>query len=462
MLQTLQTRFYTDWDFYRRVLAITLPIAIQNVINLGVNMMDIIMLGQLGDTAIAAANLGGQLFIILNVTGFGLASGAAVLIAQYWGKRDMLRIRQIFALSLRFALGASALFTVLGRLFPVQIMHIFATDADVIREGAAYLEWLSVSFVFYSFSNCYIMCLRAVEQVKVSIAVYSSSFFVNVFFNYCFIFGKLGAPELGVRGAALGTIMARLFECAAVLVYMYRIERTVCFTPKWLLRFRSGLFSDYVRNSVPVVSNELLWALGVAVTNLTIGHMGPSFTSAVSIVNVVNNLVSVFIFGMANATAVVVGKTIGEGRLADARRAANSTVVVSVVLSLVGTALLLAGQRPIMSLYNVSQQAHDTALILMTILAAIQPFQAVGTVMVVGVLRGGGDVRTNLILDSGLLWVLAIPLGLLGGFVFHWSAPVVFFCLRCDNIVKSILGFIRLCSGRWVRVVTRADAVQES
>ena len=314
MLQTLQTRFYTDWDFYRRVLAITLPIAIQNVINLGVNMMDIIMLGQLGDVAIASANLGGQLFTILDVVGFGLASGAAVLIAQYWGKRDMLRIRQISALSLRFALGASALFTVLGRLFPVQIMHIFATDADVIREGAAYLEWLSVSFVFYSFSNCYIMCLRAVEQVKVSIAVYSSSFFVNVFFNYCFIFGKLGAPELGVRGAALGTIMARLFECAAVLVYMYRIERTVCFTPKWLLRFRSGLFSDYVRNSVPVVSNELLWALGVAVTNLTIGHMGPSFTSAVSIVNVVNNLVSVFIFGMANATAVVVGKTIGEGR----------------------------------------------------------------------------------------------------------------------------------------------------
>ena len=137
-------------------------------------------------------------------------------------------------------------------------------------------------------------------------------------------------------------------------------------------------------------------------------------------------------------------------------------VAVSVVLSLAASALLLAGQRPVMSLYNVSQQAHDTALILMTILAAIQPFQAVGTVMVVGVLRGGGDVRTNLILDSGLLWVLAIPLGLLGGFVFHWSAPVVFFCLRCDNIVKSVLGFIRLCSGRWVRVVTRPDTAAEA
>lgn len=453
-----------DREFYRTILRISLPAALQALVSFLVVAADDVMVSKLPDGVAAQAAVAqvNSITAFYTATLTGLVSGSAVLIAQYWGKRDMLRIRQIFALSLRFALGASALFTVLGRLFPVQIMHIFATDADVIREGAAYLEWLSVSFVFYSFSNCYIMCLRAVEQVKVSIAVYSSSFFVNVFFNYCFIFGKLGAPELGVRGAALGTIMARLFECAAVLVYMYRIERTVCFTPKWLLRFRSGLFSDYVRNSVPVVSNELLWALGVAVTNLTIGHMGPSFTSAVSIVNVVNNLVSVFIFGMANATAVVVGKTIGEGRLADARRAANSMVAVSVVLSLVGTALLLAGQRPIMSLYNVSQQAHDTALILMTILAAIQPFQAVGTVMVVGVLRGGGDVRTNLILDSGLLWVLAIPLGLLGGFVFHWSAPVVFFCLRCDNIVKSILGFIRLCSGRWVRVVTRADAVQEA
>ena len=461
-MQRFKQYFYTDWSFYKRMLAITIPIALQNVISLGVNMMDTIMLGQLGDVAIASANLGGQLFTILDVVGCGLASGAAVLIAQYWGKRDMLRIRQIFALTLRVVLVVSSLFALVGHFLPRQVLAIYTNDPAVIASGAEYLKLLSISFVLFSFSNCYIMCLRAVEQVRISMVVYGCSFFINVFFNYCFIFGKLGAPEMGVRGAALGTIMARLFECAAVLVYMYRIERTVRFTPGWLLRLRSGLFADYVRNSVPVVSNELLWALGVAVMNLTIGHMGPSFTSAVSIVNVINNLVSVFIFGMANATAVVVGKTIGEGRLEDARRAANSTVAVSVVLSLIATALLLVGQRPVMSLYNVSQLAHDTALTLMTILAAMQPFQAVGTVMVVGVLRGGGDVRTNLILDSGLLWVLAIPLGLLGGFVFHWSAPVVFFCLRCDNIVKSVLGFIRLCSGRWVRVVTRPDAAPEA
>lgn len=261
-----------------------------------------------------------------------------------------------------------------------------------------------------------------------------------------------------MRGAAFGTVMARLFELCATLVYMCFIEKRVCFTPRWLLQLKSGLGRDYVRNSVPVVSNELLWGVGLSVVNLTIGHMGASYTSAMSIVNVFNQLVSVFTFGMSAASAVVVGKTIGEGRIQDAKRAANSSVLVGLCLSLICMTLLLVGRPYILSLYNVSQLAHETAFAMMTILALMQPFQAVGCVMIVGVLRGGGDVRTNLILDSGLQWCLAIPLGLLTGFVLHWSAPVVFFFLRCDNIVKSIAGLIRLRSGKWIRVVTREAA----
>ncbi len=456
-MQRFKAHFYTDWPFYKRLLAITIPIALQNVISLGVNMMDTVMLGQLGDVAIAAANLGGQLFTILDVLGFGLASGAAVLIAQYWGKRDMERIRQIFALTLRVVLVVSFVFSLAGHFFAPQILRIFTTDPEVIQAGAAYLSLLAFSFMLFSFSNCYIMCLRAVEQVRVSMVVYGCSFFINVFFNYCFIFGKLGAPAWGVRGAAFGTIMARLFELCAVLVYMCFIEKTVRFTPRWLLRLKSGLGRDYLRNSVPVVSNELLWGVGMAIINLTIGHMGASYTSAMSIVNVFNQLVSVFVFGMAAASAVVVGKTIGEGRIQDAKRAANSSVLLGLALSFVCMGLLLVGRPHILGLYNVSQLAHDTAVTMITILALMQPFQAVGCVMVVGVLRGGGDVRTNLLLDSGLLWGLAIPLGLITGFGLHWSAPAVFFCMRCDNIVKSVAGLFRLRSGRWIRVVTREN-----
>ena len=457
-MSAFSKHFYTDWSFYKRMLAITIPIALQNVISLSVNMMDTVMLGQLGDVAIAASNLGGQLFTILDVLGFGMASGAAVLIAQYWGKRDLVRIRQIFALTLRIALGVSLLFALVGHFFPQQVLRIYTTDPLVIEAGSQYLRWLSFSFVLFSFSNCYIMCLRAVEQVRVSMMIYGSSFLINIFFNYCFIFGKLGAPALGVRGAALGTVLARLFELCATLVYMCFVEKRVGFTPIWLFRLKSGLLRDYIRNSVPVVSNELLWGIGMSVMNLTIGHMGPSFTSAMSIVIVFNQLVSVFVFGMSAATAVIVGKTIGEGRIQDAQRAANSSVLVSLCLSFISMTVLLVGRPYILGMYNVSQLAHDTAFAMLTILALMQPFQAVGCVMVVGVLRGGGDVRSNLILDSGLQWCLAIPLGLLTGFVLHWSAPAVFFCMRSDNLVKSILGLWRLRSGRWIRVVTKEEA----
>ncbi|WP_395150570.1 MATE family efflux transporter [uncultured Allofournierella sp.] len=456
-MSAFSNHFYTDWSFYKRMLAITIPIALQNVISLSVNMMDTVMLGQLGDVAIAASNLGGQLFTILDVLGFGMASGAAVLIAQYWGKRDLVRIRQIFALTLRIALGVSLLFALVGHFFPQQVLRIYTTDPLVIEAGSQYLRWLSFSFVLFSFSNCYIMCLRAVEQVRVSMMIYGSSFLINIFFNYCFIFGKLGAPALGVRGAALGTVLARLFELCATLVYMCFVEKRVGFTPIWLFRLKSGLLRDYIRNSVPVVSNELLWGIGMSVMNLTIGHMGPSFTSAMSIVIVFNQLVSVFVFGMSAATAVIVGKTIGEGRIQDAQRAANSSVLVSLCLSFISMTVLLVGRPYILGMYNVSQLAHDTAFAMLTILALMQPFQAVGCVMVVGVLRGGGDVRSNLILDSGLQWCLAIPLGLLTGFVLHWSAPAVFFCMRSDNLAKSLLGLWRLRSGRWIRVVTKEE-----
>ena len=454
-MQQFRKFFYTDWSFYKHMLAITIPIALQNVISLSVNMMDTIMLGQLGDVAIASANLGGQLFTILDVLGFGFASGAAVLISQYWGKKDMLRIRQIFALTLRIVLVASSLFALVGHFFPRQVIGLYTKDAAVIASGAEYLSLLSISFVLFSFSNCYIMCLRAVEQVRISMVIYSSSFFINVFFNYCFIFGKLGAPAWGVRGAAFGTIMARLFECCATIFYMCFIEKKVCFTPRWLLNLKSGLAQDYLKNSLPVVSNELLWGVGFSLLNLIIGRMGASYTSAMSIVSVLNQLVSVFTFGMAAASVVVVGKTIGEGRFSDAHRAANSSVLVGLALSFVCMSVLLTIRPYFLSMYNVSQLAYDTAFSMLGILALMQPFQAVSTVMIIGVLRGGGDVRTNLILDSGFLWGLAIPLGVLGAFVFHFSAPVVFFLLRCDNIVKSIVGLIRLKSGRWIRVVTR-------
>lgn len=451
----LREHFYLKKGFLGSVLAITLPIALQNVISLGVNLMDTVMLGQLGDVAITAANLGGQPFSILNILGFGLASGASVLISQYWGKRDMERIRQLFALSLRAVLAAAALFTLVGLVCPRQVLWLFSSEPEVIEASAQYFQVLSLSFLFFSFSNCYIMCLRAVEKVKISMLVYGTSFFVNVFFNYCFIFGNLGMPRMGVRGAALGTVIARAYECVFVLVYMCRVEKSVRFTPRWLLCAKSELLGDYARNSLPVTGNELLWGVGLSVTSAIIGRMSSQFVAASSIANVVVNLITVFIFGMANATAVTIGRTIGEGRAKEARKMANTLLAMSVALGAAVMFILLAVRRPVLGFFSVSDEARDIAYQLLTILACLAPLQAFSTNLLVGVLRGGGDVRINFILDCGLMWAISIPLGILGAFVWNLSAPVVFLLMRADYVLKFFLGLARVKSGRWIRVVTR-------
>lgn len=452
----IQKHFRTDKSFYATVFAITVPIALQNIISLGVNLMDTIMLGQLGDLAITAANLGGQPFFILNILGFGLASGANVLIAQYWGKGDMDRIRRIFALSLRVVLLASGLFTLAGLLVPRQLMSIFSSDPAVIEASVEYLFTLSFSFMLFSLSNCYLMCLRAVEQVKVSMVIYTCSFFINVFFNWCFIFGQLGSPAYGIQGAAMGTVMARAFEFGAVIVYMLFVEKRVGFKPGHLLLNSQGLGKDYLRNSAPVVGNELLWGLGMSMITMTIGRMGSSFVAASSIANVMNQLCGVFTFGIANATAVLCGKTIGSGQgRAAAQRVANSLLVVGELLSLGAMVLLLVLRGPVLQLYDVTAETSTTAYALLTILALLQPVVGFSSVCVVGILRGGGDVNTNFILDCGLLWLEAVPLGLLGAFVFHWSAPVVFFAMRSDNILKTVIALPRVFSGKWIRNVTR-------
>ena len=455
MKSALSRHIYTDPAFYRGLLAITLPIALQNIISLGVNMMDTVMLGQLGDVAIAAANLGGQPFMILNILGFGLASGGSVLIAQYWGRRDLDRIRRLFAMTLRCALAASALFCAACLALPRGILSIYSSEPEVIAAGAEYLSVLALSFLPYSISNCYIMCLRAVEQVKISMIVYGSSFFINVFFNWCFIFGNLGCPALGVRGAAVGTLIARCSEFAMVLVYILFFEKRVRFRPRDLLLPTGGLLGDFFKNCVPVISNELLWGTGFSVLNMIMGHMGSSFVAAYGISNTVNQMVNVFIFGMCNATAVTIGRIIGEGRVEDARRAAWSTLLLSAALSLVVTTVLLAGRGPILTLFAVTPDTRQLASTFLGLMAVMSIFQSLASNLVVGVLRGGGDVRTTLLLDCGLLWALAIPLGLVSAFVLHWSAPVVFVLLRSDNIVKTVLGLLRVKSGRWVRVLTR-------
>ncbi|HJC71858.1 MAG TPA: MATE family efflux transporter [Candidatus Ruthenibacterium merdavium] len=454
MPKRLKDHFIFEKQFLLNMLAIAVPIALQNIISFGVAMMDSVMLGGLGDKAISAANLGGQPFSLLMSIGFGLSSGGSVLIAQYWGRGDVARIRTVMRLSMQIVFTASSLMTLVCLLFPQQVMGLYSSEAEIVAAAAQYLQLVALSYLPYSISNNYIMSLRAVEKVTVSAAIYGTSFFVNVFFNYVFIFGAFGAPALGVRGAAVGTILARCSELLLVTIYMYAKEDTIGFRFSDCFRLKNEMIQDYTRHSLPVLGNELLWGLGISVTAAIIGRIGSVFVTANSIAAVLNQLALVSVIGVGNAAAVITGKLIGEGRMQRAKRAANTILLGSVFVGMFNCAMIFILRPIFLSFYRITPEAYEAAYTVMGVLALLHLSLAIDITCIIGILRGGGDTKTAFAFDCGALWLVSVPMGVLSGLVWGWPVPLVYVMLKLDSPIKTILSLIRLKSGAWIRNVT--------
>ncbi len=444
-----------DRGFYKHLAAIALPIALQNAINFGVQMMDTVMVGALGDTALSAANLAGQPYFIFMVFNFGLASGGSVLIAQYWGKGNVDVVRRVIGMSMRFITITAVLFTAVCVGFPTQIMSLFSTEAEVIARGADYLRVVAFSYIFNGIAACYMMSLRAVENVKLSTMVYSISFFVNIFFNYAFIFGKFGMPELGVVGAAVGTVIARFSECLIVLIYMHFFEKKVGFRIKDMFRWESQLLPDYIRHGLPVIGSELVWSLGSVTQAAIIGRIGSSFVAANSIASVMQQLAMVAMFGLGNAAAVIMGKTIGEGRIEEAKKRGKTMLVLALGVGIAACAIVLLLRNHMVQLYNVSDEVKTLAVQIMGVMGFLIIFGSLEIVSVVGVLRGGGDTKFGFAVDAGCTWLIGVPMGFLAGFV--WKLPVlmVYLCLRSDIPVRVTLCLTRIFREKYIKNVTR-------
>ena len=453
----MKERFMTDRAFYKMVFAITVPIAMQMVISFGVNIMDSVMLGKLGDLAISGASLGGQPFYLLMGLGFGLTSGGSVLIAQYWGKGNADAIRRIMALSLWCVTIASFLLFVACACFPSQIMRIYSDDPAVIDAATQYLQVLAFGFMFYSMSNNYLSSLRAVESVKVSTLIYVVSFFVNVGANYIFIYGNLGMPRLEIRGAALGTVIARGSEFVLAFLYMYFKENKIQFRVSDMFKFDKVLLKDYIANALPVVGNEMLWSLGSSTMAMIMGRIGAVLVAANSISGVIWQLANLFVIGIANAAAVVTGKAIGEGRADESQKIANSLQAMGVASGVFAGIVIMLLRVPFLGLYDVSPETRQVALQIILMQAFLQPLIAYDIICTIGILRGGGDTKMAFLLDCGALWLVGVPLAYFSGLVWSWAPPLVYLMMKMDSPVKDLLLFLRIRSGKWVRNVTRDD-----
>lgn len=450
-----------DKRFYRLLFSIALPIAVQNLITFMVSMVDTLMVGALGEIQLSAVSIANNLFFVLTILMFGLAGGSNIMISQYWGKGNVKTIHKILAIMYRVCLLITGIFIFIALFLPKYFMGIFTTDKAVIDFGASYLRIVCIGYLFYSITNCTIMMLRSVKTVSISIIVYTASLVVNSILNWIFIFGNLGAPELGIRGAAIATVCARITEFSIVLVFMFIYERKIGLKIEHLLKLDKEILKDYVGLCTPVLCNELLWAIGASMISVIVGRMGTEVVAANSINGVAHQFVTVFIFGMSNATAVIIGNTIGEGKKEKAKEYSYSIGIFSVVMGCISGLMILLIKPFVVNFYNVSYSTKLIAMEIMTVTSGIIVFQSLASNFMMGVLRGGGDAKFVLINDLIFMWLVAIPGGFFVAFVLELPVALVFLVIKCDEILKSLTSVYRVISGKWINDVTKDYEFEE-
>lgn len=442
-------------SFYKMTFALVLPMALQNLINVGISSVDVLMLGKVSETVLSAASLASQVQFVMILIFFGLTSGAAVLTAQYWGKGDTKSIETVMGICMRFSLLIAVLFTAVVNLFPEQVMRIFTYEKPVIAEGVKYLRIVSFSYVLMSITMIYLNIMRSVERVVISTVVYLISLISNVIIASLLIFGLFGLPEMGIRGAAIATLSSRALELVCVLVYAARYNKVLHFKLANLLVRDKYLFKDFLVYSIPVTLNELMWGTGVAMNAVVIGHLGQSAVSANSVAQVSRQLATVIAFGLANATAITVGKAIGENNLDTAQKYSSRFIKLSILAGAAGGILILIARPIAISLLNLTPVTQGYLSAMMVVMSYFVVAQALNTTLVVGVFRAGGDTRFGLFLDVSTMWGGSILLGALAAFIFKWSVPVVYIILMSDEIIKIPLTIARYKSRKWLNNVTR-------
>lgn len=446
---------YKDEKFYKKVIALVFPMALQNLINVGVTATDVIMLGKVGEKVLSGASLGGQVSFILNLFLFGIGSGAAVLTAQYWGKKDTVSIEKILGIALTVAMTVGVIFMAVTLAIPGQVMSLFTNDKEVISYGVQYLKILAFTYPVVTFTATYLNIIKSIERVVISTVVYASSLIINIIINGILIFGLFGAPRLGIIGAAIGTLCARICELIMMLFYVRFRNREVRIKLTYMLHMDSQFFKDFFRYSGPVILNELLWGLGVSANSAIIGHLGSSATAAYSVAQVTRQLAMVIVLGLANATAIMIGKVIGEKREEMAIIYARRFMKLTFVCSLLGSLLVVAIRPLLISGLGFSGQAAEYMRVFLLFLAVHIVFHGLSTTVIVGILRSGGDTRFGMCIDVGTMWGGSILWGFLAAFVFRFPVEAVYAILLCDEILKMPLAFARYRSKKWLKSVTR-------
>ncbi|MDI9509619.1 MAG: MATE family efflux transporter [Bacillota bacterium] len=449
--------FVRDKNFYKKTAAIAIPISLQSLITIGVNMTDNIMIGSLGENALSGTALANQFITIFHIGCMGISMGASVLTSRFWGMKDKESLKKTITIMLRFCILLSALFMAVTIISPSFLMRIYTSDIEVIKQGVLYYKWMVPCYILLGLSLTCTIILRSVGQVKIPLLASIGAFFINVFFNYMFIFGNFGAPAMGTEGAALGTFLGRIFEFSVICIYFFFYDKKIGYRLKDIFMNCKSIVRDYITVSIPVFISDILLALGNSAVAMVMGRIGKDFVSANSITVVTQQLTTVFIQGVCHSGSIITGHTLGEGKKKKAQEQAYTFLMLGIIIGAMSGAIILALSNTVVNFYNITDETKAMAIELMRSIALIVVFQSMNSILTKGVLRGGGDTKFLMLADILFLWILSIPLGYLAGLVWNWSAYWIYFCLKSDQIVKAIWCIFRLRSGKWIKAINKQE-----
>jgi putative MATE family efflux protein len=438
-------------SFYKSFIHLVVPVATQNLFFNLIGIFDVLMVGQLGDVSVAAVGLAGQFFFLLNLTLFGITGGAAVFVAQYWGAHDLPNLRRVLGLCLAVCTSVGAGFAAVALTFPVWVMGLYTRDAAVIALGSAYLRIIGWSYVCTAVTFAFASTLRSSGNTRLPMLVSVTMLSVNTLLNYGLIFGKFGLPALGVRGSAVGTALCRGLECAILLTWLYGRRLPIAATLRQLFDLDLAFASHHLSLILIVFVNEFVWALGVNVYNAVMARLGTSAYAGYSIASTLQSLGIFFAMGCATTCAIMVGHSIGAGELEAAYRAARRILIISVTGSFFIGLILAAVRQPLLELYRVSPEARADASAMLLVAGLMLWLRSLDPMLIIGILRSGGDTRHAALLDVGGIWLAGIPAVILAAFVFRLPVQWVFLAIMAENLVKNSLAFRRFFSRRWIR-----------
>ncbi len=456
MKQEETGRFFTrDRQFYKSLFSMMILIALQNLVAYSVNMADNIMLGRYSQDALSGAASVNQIFFMVQQFAMSIGNSLVVLASQYWGKKEEEPIRKLTAVSLKLGLGVGAAVLILCQMFPYQLVGLFTKSEGILAQGVIYLKVVSWSFFLYILSNVFISVLRSVGIVKISFYISIVSLIVNVGINYTLIYGRFGMPEMGVRGAGIGTLTARILELIIVVCYLFWGKTGMHFWSRTMWKRDRQIRKDYTKVYLPIFCAFVLWGFSVPVQTGILGRLSDNAIAANSVATTFYQYLKVIVVAMSNTASVLIGNAVGAGDLKKTKEYGRTISVICIGVGIVLGIALIALRYPLLSLYNLSEDATTMALHLIVIMGFIMMGMSYQMPVSAGIIQGGGDTTFLMKLNLISTWLIVMPLSFASAFWWKWPVELVVICVQSDQVFKCLPVYLHFRKYQWIKKLTR-------